>query len=1405
MKPRMNLLLACVLTLLTLTVNADSSIRTVLAKPNYSSAQYEESNIDLSVKTIGGYIKVQRIYMANSWQFNHGTKGMTFEYNREHDSVPNEITVAGVSYQLDSQSVNDSATGDDPQALYFSEADSELGINQSRIEKYSDSFKWEDNQGNWLDYNADGQITQGGNANTVTTKTVLDVQGRIFQILDAKDSLVLSYDYVSPDSSLIKQITDYTGRTIAYQYDDSDRLVRVVDALGQTWHYQYDTDGLLIKVKNPEAQSRNIFYVQGNVTAIKDDLGVGTTYSYDYNSISKQYYFRETHSSGAIKESTYDSQGVLLEQKVDGLLVRKTIETRQGIYKYRVLTDSTGNRIKQTYDQNGNMIKVERNDSSVESASYNGVFNKMSEHTNSLGSKTQFVYDAKGNIAQVKQAVGTTLERIANYAHDEYGQLTRITYQGDAETQTASYQFGYDDKGNRQTVTDPLGNITTYSHNVQGRVTSVTNPKNYKWLYTLDAVGNLLSVKGPLNRIYSAKYNKIGQRIEVIAPNGRITKAEYDHRGRTTSLSWPQNTNAVQNYIHDDVGRSVTAIDPLGFSLKQKYNSIGQISYVQDANGNQTRYHYNGLLLSQVDFPTFSQKVFYDQRNRVNKQTLSWQHQGQDNQQEHQQQYDSHGQPTLYTDALNNQTNSQYDVLGRLISRTGALGDVTKFAYDSRNNLLSVTDAENRITKFNYDRNGRKVSEIREPSVGVQQIRTYEYDSIGNLIKETAPSGTRIEHDYDAANQRIASRYYQADVGQVAGALEKTISYTYNDLGQLKSMDDGQSRQTYQYNVLGQLIETEIDFGAFSKTLVYTYDKRGKKATYTTPEGLTYQYQYDGNGNVTNVVLPQHGQISFLGYQGRRPNQILFPGGLKQLYNYDGLNREFTREVLDGAGNQQAQAVYSYDAQNNITGINSERGQHQYTYDDLYRLTTVDNPNNLNAELQDESYSYDLVHNRLTSHLFNNWTYSGTNQLLAIGNIQTNNEAYEFEYNHNGQMVLKTKLTKSIDAQQQAVISKFHTHYVYDASERLVSVSTQQDVQAKQSIVQYQYNGMGQRIAKTVSGATTYFLYDQTGLIGEYTSAGVLQAEYHYTPGSTFMTRPLFKRESMEGEQVSIKSNIYFYQNDHLGTPQKLFAKNGALAWFADYESFGKAYVGVSSTTNNLRFPGQYFDGETQTHYNYFRDYDPGLGRYIQSDPIGLKGGVNLFTYVKSTPITSFDPFGLVDIIIGGAADAGFPGPTGIMEDFAQYNLMSNNYSYYGWSEKSAIARDIAGYASSGEKINIYAHSWGATTSLDVANILAKNGINVDSLITFDGVGFINRNRPNNIENWVNVNAQPLSISDWDLSDYISAAGLEWDDDMKGIADVSIDLNRHHGDVSGMWKAIDAINMVYKCLPITGL
>ncbi|MDR2549860.1 MAG: RHS domain-containing protein [Desulfobulbus sp.] len=112
-------------------------------------------------------------------------------------------------------------------------------------------------------------------------------------------------------------------------------------------------------------------------------------------------------------------------------------------------------------------------------------------------------------------------------------------------------------------------------------------------------------------------------------------------------------------------------------------------------------------------------------------------------------------------------------------------------------------------------------------------------------------------------------------------------------------------------------------------------------------------------------------------------------------------------------------------------------------------------------------------------------------------------------------------------------------------------------------------------------------------------------------------------------QEYQTNPGLYYFINDHLGTPQQLIAPTGTVVWQAAYLPYGEAKVQVNTVTNNLRFPGQYFDAETGLHYNWHRFYDPVTGRYISADPIGLEGGLNLYAYVDGNPVNWSDPKGL--------------------------------------------------------------------------------------------------------------------------------------------------------------------------------
>ena len=155
--------------------------------------------------------------------------------------------------------------------------------------------------------------------------------------------------------------------------------------------------------------------------------------------------------------------------------------------------------------------------------------------------------------------------------------------------------------------------------------------------------------------------------------------------------------------------------------------------------------------------------------------------------------------------------------------------------------------------------------------------------------------------------------------------------------------------------------------------------------------------------------------------------------------------------------------------------------------------------------------------------------------------------------------------------------------------------------------------------------------------------------------------------------------------------------KAGETTWKANYEAFGKAIINPASTAQiNLRLPGQYFDAETGLHQNWNRDYAPGIGRYVQADPIGLAGGINIYEYAYGNPGAYIDPngeFALVGAVVGGALNFGWQlwQNGGRIEciNFWEVGVSALSMSGFGIIGRGGLA-GIAGFFTNTEKFRKY-------------------------------------------------------------------------------------------------------------------
>ena len=173
-----------------------------------------------------------------------------------------------------------------------------------------------------------------------------------------------------------------------------------------------------------------------------------------------------------------------------------------------------------------------------------------------------------------------------------------------------------------------------------------------------------------------------------------------------------------------------------------------------------------------------------------------------------------------------------------------------------------------------------------------------------------------------------------------------------------------------------------------------------------------------------------------------------------------------------------------------------------------------------------------------------------------------------------------------------------------------------------QELAGYGCDSQNRRVRKSVGAKTTYYLYDlESRLIAEIAGSGRVLREYVW-----------LGQEPVALLEYELRPGLYYYINDHLGTPQRLITGEGTVVWQAAYLPFGRTQAQLGTVQNNLRFPGQYYDAETGLHYNWHRYYDPETGRYLSPDPIGLEGGLNLYAYMENDPVNWVDPWGLFSV-----------------------------------------------------------------------------------------------------------------------------------------------------------------------------
>ncbi|EZN46212.1 RHS repeat-associated core domain-containing protein, partial [Pseudomonas aeruginosa] len=430
-------------------------------------------------------------------------------------------------------------------------------------------------------------------------------------------------------------------------------------------------------------------------------------------------------------------------------------------------------------------------------------------------------------------------------------------------------------------------------------------------------------------------------------------------------------------------------------------------------------------------------------------------------------------------------------------------------------------------------------------------------------------------------------------------------------IGRLGAIEGARDSLVYRYDERGNLVEQVRSIRLDQQTLLdrvtYRYDAANQLLEIGYPSGLAIGYPRNAGGQVASVTLAVGdkapstlvGQIAYLPFG---PLQRLTWG------NGIALSREYDQDyqlLRQKVGPWQSD--YQHDANGNIQQHrHSLWGTLDYQYDPLDRLTEE------RGVQGGRSYAYDAVGNR--TQRSDNPASGGT----------ASSQDYQYAPDSNRLTAIGAQAVTS-DAAGNLTQDRAARKLAYDAQGRLQSVSLD-----GQQVAEYRYNALGQRIVKLTPESITTYLYGPDGqLLGEAEHDGSgrkLRAQYYLWLDSL----PLATIDADYDAQGKVGNPTLLYlHGDHLDTPRLATDASGQIAWQWQSDAFGRGEaLSQGSTQVNLRFPGQYYDAESGLHYNYFRDYDPETGRYVESDPIGLAGGLNTYVYVEGNPLAYVDEWG---------------------------------------------------------------------------------------------------------------------------------------------------------------------------------
>ncbi|KVT52572.1 RHS repeat-associated core domain-containing protein [Burkholderia ubonensis] len=790
---------------------------------------------------------------------------------------------------------------------------------------------------------------------------------------------------------------------------------------------------------------------------------------------------------------------------------------------------------------------------------------------------------------------------------------------------------------------DPLGGVTSYLYDAQGRANAQTDPAGRTTGWEYDRCGGLLAQTLPDGSSIRTEFDANRRPVCVTLPGGRQWRYEWDARGNLLAQTTPG--GATSCYAYDQYGQPVQHAGPRGALTRFEYDRDGNPAARTDAHGNRTRYRCDrrGNLIETIDANGRRSSYEYDRNGNL---TRAIEPGGR----EIHCVYDAEGNLVRYRDAAGYGTQMEYSAFGRLRRRLAPDGSVVEYRYDTEEQLVGVVNERGELYGLERDALGRIVTETDYWG----QTRRYRYGPTGELLDSADPLGQTTGYRYDRLGRIVQKRV--PDPEQPDGL--RIDRFEYDRRGDLVLAQNHCCRVAFRYDDAGRVIE-ERQGDEF--TISSLYDAAGNRTERRTRFAAgadvvehTVRYAYDARDAVTSIQIDDAAPVLLERDARGHVCAEQLGANLRRELSYEAGGQLASQQTLLADTGVLFASEYAYDANGELVETRDLRGGvERFQYDPMGRVTS-----HLDPTGRLRHYLHDPAGDLLKTHVHERrsagaagatepgtWVREGEydgcyHAYDKVGNLIRRQDASQdltLRWDAAGQLVETVAVRPALAGTAEGQI-RIRARYEYDPFQRRVRKIARVEraggvePMSLSRISHFFWDG-NTRVGEHMRGEDRRGETDLDLYGGTLPDAGCVK-EWIYYP-ETFRPLAVVNCDLAAGG-ASTKAMgqaalglewTYFYQNGPNGAPVRMHDVSGQVIWEGRYRSTG-GVENWGGSDQPLRLQGQDFDAESGLHYNRYRYFDPSTGSFINQDPIGLEGGLNLYGYAPATN-NWVDPLGL--------------------------------------------------------------------------------------------------------------------------------------------------------------------------------